>query len=507
VAEEEKEFKVPPAFGDSEVNQEPTPKVDNFSPPQEESDSSDSLKMPEQPLKTSSNEEVEDVFAKPQSSKPEPEVKPQAGGQKLNIPSENKSKGCCWGIVIIIVIILLLTGTIFVNEWGILNLGIEKYYGAIRLEKLWGGLPLDSKAALADSFNKMKGKSFKLEGSTKADLFLTSSQDSALGVWDEDLDLQGEVKINAKIQNKDKMELNFATEVSSDSTAVNNLLAGDSAIDLTTIYDSSDIYLKSETLKNIMGLDKDWLEIKSMSSSSEETKSASKLADLAVGGERISFEKVNGVACYVYQLKINSPAFQIYLDNNLPAISWLARGVSYQSIKFYLGKRDHLIYKLEVSANNSLEDLSLGNKLVINFKDIGSNIQITLPSSEEIIEKDWKEVKSAFISDSSQERDKQRKADLKKIQDALLAYKVQNGNYPSTLGLVEKTKDETSNLKNALVPKFIDSLPLDPMTDKYYYGYKSVDGSSCEITSILEVKTDPEGEEIGSYWIYKIKGN
>ena len=510
----EEQFKVPPAFGESGDNQESTPKVDNFSPP-------GSFKVPsEMPKKEP--EEVEDVFAKPSQAKPETEPKKEPESvpakQKLDLPQEKKGCACVWPIIIVLILIILLVGAVFINEWGIFNLGLEKYYGAIHLEKLWGGLPIESKLALADSFNKIKNKSFKLEGSTKADFFLASLEDSPSGVWSEGLNLQGEVKIKAEVQNKDKIEVNFITNLNSDSTAVNNLLAGDSAIDLTVIYNSSDIYLKSETLKKILGLDKDWLNIKSTSSSSDEIKTVSKLSDLSTGGKRVGWEKVNGVACYVYELKINSSAFQNYLDNNFPAISWLSTGASYRSIKFYLGKRDHLIYKLEIATDNNFENSSLGNKLIINFKDINSPIQIEPPASDETVEKNWSEIKDIFISggvvtplptptDTAEGRDKQRKSDLKEIQDVLLAYKAENGNYPSTSGLIEKTKDATSNLKTALVPKYLESLPLDPLADKYYYGYKSADGLSYELTSILEVKTDPEGEEVSGYWIYKLTGN
>ena len=278
----EEQFKVPPAFGESGDNQESTPKVDNFSPP-------GSFKVPsEMPKKEP--EEVEDVFAKPSQAKPETEPKKEPESvpakQKLDLPQEKKGCACVWPIIIVLILIILLVGAVFINEWGIFNLGLEKYYGAIHLEKLWGGLPIESKLALADSFNKIKNKSFKLEGSTKADFFLASLEDSPSGVWSEGLNLQGEVKIKAEVQNKDKIEVNFITNLNSDSTAVNNLLAGDSAIDLTVIYNSSDIYLKSETLKKILGLDKDWLNIKSTSSSSDEIKTVSKLSDLSTGGEK-----------------------------------------------------------------------------------------------------------------------------------------------------------------------------------------------------------------------------
>lgn len=517
------QFKVP----DSESQ----PSVDNFSPPNEEGKSAESFAVPKtETFKTPpSDEEVEDVFevpaekpVAPKDNRGEPispsvdqggPVSPESsqGEQKFNLPPEKKGHGCLWAIIIVIILFLLLAGAIFVNEWGILNLGIEKYYGAIHLEKLWGGLPKESKLALADSVLKMKGKSFKLEGSTLTNLFLNSSQDSSLGAWAEGLDLQDEIILEAKVQNKDKLEISFTAEIDSDSTALNNLLAGDSAIDLTAVYDRPDIYLKSETLKRVLSLDKDWLKV--INNSETSGTSASKIGDLISGGERVGSQKVDGVSCYVYEVKINSAAFQS-LVSNYANLGWLGQDASFTTAKFYLGKRDHYIHKAEINFSHNPSEASLENKLVITFKNIGSNIQITPPSADEIAEKNWSEVRNAFITGATipaqgtpEERDQKRKADLKTIQDALLAYKVQNGNYPSTLGAVEKTRDVASNLKSALVPKYLEALPVDPESEKYYYGYKSDDGASCELSSILEVRTDPEGESVGSYWIYKLRGN
>ncbi|TSC90640.1 MAG: hypothetical protein CEN92_429, partial [Candidatus Berkelbacteria bacterium Licking1014_96] len=321
----------------------------------------------------------------------------------------------------------------------------------------------------------------------------------------------GEIKINAKVQNKDKIEVSLSTNVESQEAAIADLLGTDTLIDLTFIYDNNDIYLKNTALKRILSLDNDWLKIINNSGTAETT-STVKAADLITGGERIGSEKVNGVSCYVYEVKINNSAFK-NLISNYANLGWLGQDASFTTAKFYLGKRDHYIHKAEINLTHNPGSVTLKSKITLNFKNIGSNIQITLPAEDEITEKNWSEVRDVFIGTTTptqntpEERDLRRKADLKKIQDALLAYKVQNGNYPSTLGAIEKTRDAVSNLKTALVPKYLESLPIDPENEKYYYGYKSDDGSTCELSSILEVKTDPEGESAGDYWIYKLVGN
>lgn len=104
----------------------------------------------------------------------------------------------------------------------------------------------------------------------------------------------------------------------------------------------------------------------------------------------------------------------------------------------------------------------------------------------------------------AQERDKQRKEDLKTIQTALEKYFAAKGSYPLSAKF-DKTNDPASVLKQAFVPTYIASLPIDPNDPTNYYGYKSVDGKTYELTSILEDKTDPEGETVGGIFLYVLR--
>lgn len=101
--------------------------------------------------------------------------------------------------------------------------------------------------------------------------------------------------------------------------------------------------------------------------------------------------------------------------------------------------------------------------------------------------------------------DQTRKADLAKLKDALTKYFADNNRFPLAPNGV-KTSDSTSALAQALVPKYLDKLPDDPLAPQYYYGYKS-DGQSFELTSVLEDRNDPEGINVGQYFIYKLTGS
>lgn len=103
---------------------------------------------------------------------------------------------------------------------------------------------------------------------------------------------------------------------------------------------------------------------------------------------------------------------------------------------------------------------------------------------------------------AAQQRDQTRKADLTEIKNALETYFIDIGAYPKTTG-IEKTNAAVSNLKTALVTTYTTVLPIDPQDPTFYYGYKS-DGTTYELTSILEDQNDPLGEVSGSYFIQKI---
>jgi len=84
--------------------------------------------------------------------------------------------------------------------------------------------------------------------------------------------------------------------------------------------------------------------------------------------------------------------------------------------------------------------------------------------------------------------DEQRKADLAKIEDALLNYYAGQGQFPIVQSLTLLTAGNI--LETELVPAFLDSLPTDPSTAKLY-GYKS-DGTTFTLTAILDDPDDPE---------------
>lgn len=84
------------------------------------------------------------------------ETKSPPKAQKIPTPKIQKIK-----IVItaaVVGVFMLFVGGIYLTEAGLISVGLEKFYGLLRLEAIWGGLPNNSQNALAISASEMTKK-------------------------------------------------------------------------------------------------------------------------------------------------------------------------------------------------------------------------------------------------------------------------------------------------------------------------------------------------------------
>lgn len=106
------------------------------------------------------------VSMEPAKSKAKPSANLLILWQKLSL-----------ALIVIFCAVFFLALLVFLTEKGFFALGLEKYYGAIRLERLWGGLSSKSEDALAQSLQAISKKNdFKVSGSL--DLTVSRSSDS-----------------------------------------------------------------------------------------------------------------------------------------------------------------------------------------------------------------------------------------------------------------------------------------------------------------------------------------
>jgi len=570
----------PPAPGNSqnEDTKESTtppsqqPSVDNFSapgqgqaPPSTPSEGAQGeLRMPsegeiEEPEKkvdireTEAGGEAEDIFERkeepqeapkqepemkePEEPKIEPEKKETEGEQKLGEIEPEKKGGffrCCLiALIIFVVIILGLGALIYLNETGIWDNGLEKYYGQIGLERLWGGLGKDGKAAVVSAVNKMsEKKSFSFSGQDQFSLEVSSvsqtknksttatareketsaqladilgvEENSITALINQGFDVSTKIEIVGKVQDENKYEVNFEIGL---IDIINQVIGTSNEVELSIIRNEDSVFIKSAALNSIIKSEKEWLKI---NTDEESLSSVISLAGIVTSGERTGTEKVDGVSCYAYNLRINGQQLAQYLSGQLSIISDLISEISVIQAKVYIGKKDHLIRKFEISASESSGRISISNNISLLFGGFGESQEISLPDAEEAKEEQWQTIKNYFLGTETsteltvEQKDAQRKKDLNSIKTALQACQETEGSYPSTDGEIIKTRDKNTVLSQALVPDYLENLPVDPETDKYYYGYSS-DGASFKLTAILENTDDPEGILVGDYFLYVIE--
>jgi len=106
---------------------------------------------------------------------------------------------------------------------------------------------------------------------------------------------------------------------------------------------------------------------------------------------------------------------------------------------------------------------------------------------------------STPVATTNSANDQTRKADLAQIKDALIRYYNDNYEYPISKQILKI--GETNALKTALVPGYLDVLPVDPTTG-WYYGYKSPDGQSFSLSARLENTKDAEAKLSGGIYLY-----
>ena len=115
----------------------------------------------------------------------------------------------------------------------------------------------------------------------------------------------------------------------------------------------------------------------------------------------------------------------------------------------------------------------------------GADFQLSYYSEtqNQLISENSADAKVAEQGTEVSARDNQREADLQQIASALELYSGDNAdpNQPN-----QSVYPAVTNLSTALVPKYINALPIDPATNKAYTYTVTPDYSSFTLTAILE---------------------
>lgn len=230
----------------------------------------------------------------------------------------------------------------------------------------------------------------------------------------------------------------------------------------------------------------------------------------SVTGKRLGSGKINQIPVYRYQVNIKIGS----IFENIGITDEMVNSITGE---IDIGKRDQLIHYVELTIIPSINSSASRIDLRSALNDYSQIETLNIPSS--VAEAKIDGVDAGDLVKTPEEttppsttkysaellaRDAQRKADLRSIQSALAEYYSKYGYYPSTSDKLIETRTRNNILAKVLVPDFLSALPVDPWTDKYYYGYKS-SGTAYELSAVLGNNEDAEGTKTGEINLFIIK--
>jgi hypothetical protein len=219
--------------------------------------------------------------------------------------------------------------------------------------------------------------------------------------------------------------------------------------------------------------------------------------------QKLNDEKVDGVKCYHYQVKIDvvkvlsSSVFKDLPQSDLNIVKSTIKN-NEVAADVYIGRRDLVVHKDNLDFKMTspiLIELGIVNQYS-NFNQV-ADIQppANAKKAESITPTDIASsvigqlVLKVYLPDAKT-RDLKRKSDLKIINDALKQYsRDHQGKYPV---LTDTSKD--GKFLEILVPKYLAAVPLDPLNPEYFYSYKSNDGVHYILSATLENKSDTQAK-------------
>jgi len=468
---------------------------------------------PNQPNLPPSSPEASNPWEPPVSSPTnppaQPPIPPIPTAEISSVPlPEGGSKKWLWVLLVILFILLLPAGLIFATENGYLSLGLDKYYNAVGLERLWKGLPLDGQKALVVVNQKMESASschfsgnFTIEGNVSLQnnpqitkVFPQINQERVLGESAETASMN--FGLAGDYEKPNKISATATVDISSQEITSLGIPAS-LTLDFRQV--ENKIYFKIPALSTLIGSEANkwlmWDLGQYQTGGQEETlkKSAEKLLQAIKSSQRLQGESLAGKSVYHYQFILDKTKLKnLYQDKSFTP-------TSDPKIDIFIGKKDHLIYKLKVNIDSQTGNSQVNLKGEIKLSDFNKPFNITAPKEEETAKEGLMGLFQGLES-SIKARDAKRKSDLGTIKMGLMAYHKDNGSYPVS-SEIDKTNNQNGVLAKALVPNYLKSLPVDPQDPEKWYGYKS-DGKTFTLWSLLEDKTDPAGKQDGQYFKY-----
>lgn len=488
---------------------------------------------------------------------------PLADQRQKKAPTNHAVGGPIKKILILIPSLLLVFGfAVALTEIGLLSIGVEKIYGKLNIEQLWGGLSINTESALGRSALEMQRHSdYKITGdinitidkSIKSDIVspLLSVATNNLLAKDESVGLgiaatktqssddyyyynsnSNNSNLNSNNNKNSNLNSNSNSNINSNYNSNANLNANVNQNTNNSNHSSAESYSGTKAVEGKLNLktteNGTEAEIKINNASGSTIKlinSANKLLVKSSGDIIYSDDKTKWSEYTINSLKNKTVQKDIFSLRPDAGFSVSGQRVGNEKIGESRCFKYH-INSLEIG--DSLASLGITSDLVptlsgdvwIGIKDKlihRIDIKITTPVSSAVrmvsidaVFSDF-DVKNTLTTVSNEEKtagkigaaltgDAKRKADIDSILVALKQYKTENKSYPISSELLKLNVSDNAITK-ILVPRYLLAMPQDPQ-EGWYYAYKSADGKSCSVSSRLENQSDPTGSLVNNVLLY-----
>lgn len=460
-------------------------------------------------------------------------------------------------------LMILFAGGIMLTEKGLISIGLEKVYGAVRLEALWGGLPSNAENAFAMSAIKMKSeKSFKISSSAtvtvnkgiKSNLISPIVSAAALPVLalkDEQVgskmkailtavsneistDTSNDLFQDDSSTSTDQSVNTDTTTNTADEPTINSSGSFSSGSNISTVEELT-TSLSAQITENVSGVN---IGIKSSKSSNSNVglvysknkmylkTSSDIIYDSKSKGGWTSFDMnkfdSSGPGPEFWGSNFVGSGFSIVgsrgnseiingvrcfhyngkatIGDALKSFDLTNSSVSSLDLDYWLGVNDHLPRRITMKIIPGSQAAISRIDMTLDLSDFGSDSSDFIVPATSLPYTGLITAAQADLATATG-RDAQRKTDLASIAKALESYHSAKGNYPSVTVAEKISSSSVGTLGTALVPNYLTALPLDPGDPTNYYGYES-GGTTYKLSCVLEDKTDASGKNVGSVYLY-----
>jgi len=359
----------------------------------------------------------------------------------LNVEPEKRKGSLKWLWITlgsIFGVLFIFAGLVGATETGMINWQLDKYYSQIGLQKMWKGLPFDSRGALLISATQMakinqshivadttinvktgdssalhsylqtNGAKFAADSAANPNVAtggdIENSTDNSSTVTDEYPTQSQSTFDNFSVKLKVDSQASLAkntTQVSIESSLLSSALSmygiiggADNTIAINEKTANDKYYIRIPILSLIIGSEGNkWVmfdksDIDSMASTesinvSNIASEFDKYSKVIKSGEKTGVEEIDGVKVNKYHFVIDFAALVSLLDENQTGTYDSLTGYTAEA-DVWIGQKDHYMRKLTMTTSGTIEGTTVNSVTNVNVSDINKDFIVTAPTDSEI---------------------------------------------------------------------------------------------------------------------------